>query len=195
MADPDGGYAGRYRTVTEAVLARHPSLKVIASGRWMGDGQDVSGSPCLTGAAPCDLWDEHFYRSPDEMVSKLLTRYDEPNYDRVARPKVFVGEYAAPAGCCPPSPTRTRCALRWRSRRSRSRWSATRTSSRRRRLRRSSQTFTARSGTTCCCASTNAPRAHAVVPRARDAARWPRDTRSATRAAAARRRGRPPPPA
>lgn len=102
VADPDGGYAGRYRTVTEAVLARHPSLKVIASGRWMGDGQDVSGSPCLTGAARCDLWDEHFYRSPDEMVSKLLTRYDEPNYDRVARPKVFVGEYAAPAGCCPP---------------------------------------------------------------------------------------------
>ena len=110
VADRDGGYAGRYRAVTEAVLARHPRLEVIASGRWMGDRQDVSASPCLAGGggggdgggARCDLWDEHFYRSPDEMVSNLLTRYDEGSYDRATRPKVFVGEYAAPAGCCPP---------------------------------------------------------------------------------------------
>ena len=98
--DADGGYSGRYQAITNALWKRHPQMTVIASGQWQ-DEQDVSGSPCLNGQR-CDMWDEHFYRSPDEMVSELLERYDKENYDRETMPNVFVGEYSAVSSCCPP---------------------------------------------------------------------------------------------
>ena len=94
--DADGGYAGRYRAITNALWSQHPQLQVVASGgsfstRWAE--QDVSASPCLTGQR-CDMWAEHYYREPDDMIAELINRYDEANYNR-SWPKVFVGEYGA----------------------------------------------------------------------------------------------------
>ena len=105
--DREGGYAGRYRTITDALWKQHPQMTVIASGEWVRDGtQDMSGNPCLNGSR-CDMWDEHFFRSPDKMVSDLLDRYNPENYDRKTMPKVYVGEYSAPSGCCPPKSENT----------------------------------------------------------------------------------------
>ena len=39
----------------------------------------------------CDTWDDHYYRTPDDMAA-LTTRYDD--YNR-SWPPVFVGEFAA----------------------------------------------------------------------------------------------------
>jgi alpha-N-arabinofuranosidase len=91
--DAAGGYSGRYRAITDALWKRYPDMTVIASGQWKEE-YDMSGNPCLNGQR-CDMWDEHFYRSPDDMVGELLGRYDKENYDRATRPKVFVGEYSA----------------------------------------------------------------------------------------------------
>ena len=71
----------------QAIWAKHPSVLVVASGRW---GPSVAGNPCLTGQR-CDTWDDHYYRSPDDMAA-LTTRYD--TYNR-SWPPVFVGEFAA----------------------------------------------------------------------------------------------------
>ena len=91
--DAAGGYSGRYRAITDALWKRHPDMTVIASGQWKEE-YDMSDNPCLNGQR-CDMWDEHFYRSPDDMVGELLERYDKKNYDRKTMPNVFVGEYSA----------------------------------------------------------------------------------------------------
>eukprot|EP01106_Pelomyxa_sp_JSP_P012590 TRINITY_DN3526_c0_g1_i10.p1 TRINITY_DN3526_c0_g1~~TRINITY_DN3526_c0_g1_i10.p1 ORF type:complete len:297 (-),score=44.16 TRINITY_DN3526_c0_g1_i10:29-802(-) len=83
-------YRSHYEAITNAVWASWPSTTVVASGRW---GPSVVGSPCLTGLR-CDVWDDHYYRSPDDMAGMGNT-YD--SYDR-SLPNVFVGEYAANVG-------------------------------------------------------------------------------------------------
>lgn len=81
------GYPAHYKLITGALWAKHPSLVIVASGRW---GPPIDGSPCLTGQR-CDEWDDHYYRTPDAMAAMGGT-YD--GYDR-SLPKVFVGEFAA----------------------------------------------------------------------------------------------------
>jgi len=83
-------YPAHYRLITSALWRQHPELTVVASGRW---GQSVDGSPCLTGQR-CDVWDDHFYRTPDQMAS-MGHYYDD--YNR-SMPDVFVGEFAANVG-------------------------------------------------------------------------------------------------
>ena len=79
-----GGYAPHYKLITDKLWAKDPALTIVASGRW---GPSVEGSPCLTGQR-CDVWDDHYYRTPDVMAS-LGAQYD--GYNR-SHPKVFVGE-------------------------------------------------------------------------------------------------------
>lgn len=82
------GYAGHYKLIADRLWATHPDLVIIASGRWLGPS--VDGSPCMNGAR-CDVWDEHFYETPDAMAA-MGKQYD--SYNR-SWPAVFVGEYAA----------------------------------------------------------------------------------------------------
>jgi len=88
-------YAEHYQLITSAIWNADPSVTVVASGRWRCGGSDscVVGNPCLTGQR-CDAWDDHYYRSPDEMAA-LGSRYDD--YNR-SWPRVFVGEFAANGG-------------------------------------------------------------------------------------------------
>ena len=74
--------------ITQRLWAVHPALLIVASGRWLGP--DVDGSPCMSGMR-CDVWDEHFYETPDDMAA-MGAHYDD--YNR-SWPAVFVGEYAA----------------------------------------------------------------------------------------------------
>ena len=87
---PDDGYAPHYRLITQRLWAKFPALTIVASGRW---GPSVVGSPCLTGQR-CDVWDDHYYRTPDAMAA-LGSVYDD--YNR-SLPRVFVGEFAANTG-------------------------------------------------------------------------------------------------
>jgi len=57
-------YPAHYRLITQQLWAQHPEVVVVASGRW---GPSVDGSPCLAGQR-CDAWDDHYYRTPDQMV-------------------------------------------------------------------------------------------------------------------------------
>ena len=90
MAPKD--YPAHYNLITKNLRAHHPALEIVASGRWRRPG-DVIGSPCLTGQERCDMWDEHFYQTPDEMAS-MGGQYDVGAYNR-SWPRVFVGEFAA----------------------------------------------------------------------------------------------------
>ncbi|BDI32443.1 alpha-N-arabinofuranosidase [Capsulimonas corticalis] len=83
--DPSGSYDGRFAQFFDAIRAKYPSLKLIAT------------MPVRSRAA--DLNDEHFYRSPAEMA-KDAKHYD--NYKRTG-PKVFVGEWASIEGSPTPS--------------------------------------------------------------------------------------------
>eukprot|EP00047_Mylnosiga_fluctuans_P023245 m.134491 g.134491 ORF g.134491 m.134491 type:complete len:656 (+) comp9518_c0_seq5:74-2041(+) len=83
-------YPGHYRLITQAVWQAYPNISITASGRW---GPSIDGSPCLTGQK-CDLWDDHYYRTPDQMAG-MGGQYD--GYNR-SWPDVFVGEFAANVG-------------------------------------------------------------------------------------------------
>ena len=102
------GYNAHYRLITEAVWKADPKVLVISSGRWhwphpptnnASNWTTVYGSPCVNnpgGVWPnktrCDIWDEHYYRTPDDMAA-LASSYDF--YPRKKYPKVYVGEFAA----------------------------------------------------------------------------------------------------
>ncbi|MCW3062525.1 MAG: alpha-L-arabinofuranosidase domain protein [Capsulimonas sp.] len=83
--DPSGSYDGRFAQFFDAIRAKYPELKLIAT------------MPVRSRKA--DLNDEHFYRSPTEMAK------DAKHYDSYSRtgPKVFVGEWASIEGS--PTPT------------------------------------------------------------------------------------------
>eukprot|EP00047_Mylnosiga_fluctuans_P023243 m.134471 g.134471 ORF g.134471 m.134471 type:complete len:659 (+) comp9518_c0_seq3:74-2050(+) len=88
MAPDD--YPGHYRIITDAIWKAYPDINIIASGRW---GPNITGNPCLTGQR-CDMWDDHYYRSPDVMAT-MGGQYND--YNR-SWPDVFVGEFAAHTG-------------------------------------------------------------------------------------------------
>lgn len=103
LGGPDG-YAAHFRAIVQALRRADPGLTVIASGRWEwpANWSSVADSPCVVDpSVHCDLWDEHYYRSPADMVA-LADSYDF--YDRTRYPKVYVGEYAALGG---PNPSGT----------------------------------------------------------------------------------------
>lgn len=85
--EKDPAYGAHYALITSQLWAKHPEIQVVASGRW---GPALVDHPCLTGQR-CDAWDDHYYRSPDDMAA-MAHLYD--SYNR-SWPKVFVGEYAA----------------------------------------------------------------------------------------------------
>ncbi len=78
--DQSGSYDGRFAQFSDAIKAKYPRLKLIATTR-------------IRSRTP-DLYDEHYYRSPLDM-ERNATQYD--HYDRHA-PKVFVGEWASQEG-------------------------------------------------------------------------------------------------
>jgi alpha-N-arabinofuranosidase len=75
--DRTKSYEGRYAQFHDAIRARYPKLKLIATTE-------------VKERTP-DLVDEHIYRDPSQIRAES-TRYD--NYDRRG-PKIFVGEWAA----------------------------------------------------------------------------------------------------
>lgn len=83
-------YRSHFELIAGAIKQKDPDAVIVASGRW---GQSIEGNPCINGDR-CDLWDDHYYRSPDVMAN-MSTQYD--GYNR-SLPDVFVGEYAANVG-------------------------------------------------------------------------------------------------
>jgi alpha-N-arabinofuranosidase len=89
-ADKSHSYDGRFAQFFDAIKAKYPNLKCIASA----GGKDPLGSRVkLTQRAP-DVIDEHYYRNAPEMEEDA-GHYD--NYDRNG-PKIFVGEWATREG-------------------------------------------------------------------------------------------------
>jgi alpha-L-arabinofuranosidase len=87
------GYFARYRVFREAIKAGYPQITLITTS---GPGVDdhwwnLAWDRFRSGAAPAEIVDEHYYRSPQWFLQQA-GRYDR--YDRTG-PKVFAGEYAA----------------------------------------------------------------------------------------------------
>ncbi len=78
--DRSGLYEGRYAQFHDALKAKYPQLQLIATDR-------------VKSRVP-DLYDDHFYRSPEDMAG------DSHHYDHFSRtgPKIFVGEWASQTG-------------------------------------------------------------------------------------------------
>ncbi len=75
--DRSGSYEGRYAQFHDAIKAKYPALRLIASAPVKSRRPDVL--------------DEHFYRTANQMAA------DSGHYDRYDRagPKIFVGEWAS----------------------------------------------------------------------------------------------------
>ena len=75
--DRSGSYDGRFAQIYDAIKAKYPSLKLIATTK-------------VTSRTP-DLIDDHFYRRPADFEK------DTHHYDTFSRtgPKIFVGEWAS----------------------------------------------------------------------------------------------------
>lgn len=101
--EEQGKYQRQYRLHFEPIAAvirlAEPSATIIGMGAW-GPAFPiealVADNPCLNGDV-CDLWDEHYYMTPDAMAN-LSHKYD--TYNR-SWPNVFAGEYAANVGTRP----------------------------------------------------------------------------------------------
>jgi alpha-N-arabinofuranosidase len=88
--DGSHSYDGRFAQFFDAIKAKYPNLKCIATA----GGKDNIGSRVkLTQRVP-DAIDEHYYRTAGEMEDDAA-HYD--SYDRNG-PKVFVGEWATREG-------------------------------------------------------------------------------------------------
>ncbi len=84
-------YIERYKVFAEALKAKHPEIRLVASA-----GPAPAGEPFETMWANWrqlkpDFVDEHYYMAP-EWFLKNTARYD--HYDR-SGPRIFAGEYAA----------------------------------------------------------------------------------------------------
>lgn len=88
--DKSGSYDGRFAQFYDAIKAKYPNLKCIATA----GGKDPSGSRVKVTQRTPDVFDEHYYRNAGQMEEDA-TRYDA--YDRNG-PKVFVGEWATREG-------------------------------------------------------------------------------------------------
>jgi alpha-L-arabinofuranosidase len=86
--DRSGSYDGRFTQIAQAIRARYPQLKIIAT------------APVKT--FPPDLYDDHYYRSASQMM-KLSRQYDK-RPAAAASPRqpegmqTFVGEWATQEG-------------------------------------------------------------------------------------------------
>jgi alpha-N-arabinofuranosidase len=88
--DKSGSYDGRFTQFYDAIKAKYPNLKLIAT---VG-GQDNLGRREPVKTRKPDVYDEHYYRSAGQMEE------DANHYDRYSRtgPKTFVGEWATREG-------------------------------------------------------------------------------------------------
>jgi|GEM_PF-188140 len=93
--DTSGSYAWRFTEMYDAIKARYPQLKVIAT---TGGLQGGAASSTPTGRVP-DLSDDHYY-APPSFFATVADRYDRA--DRAGR-QYLVGEYGAQEGT--PTPT------------------------------------------------------------------------------------------
>jgi alpha-N-arabinofuranosidase len=88
--DKSGSYDARFAQFYDAIKARYPQLKVIATA----GGKDNLGRRTPVTLRSPDAFDEHYYRTAGEMESDAA-HYD--NYPRTG-PKTFVGEWATREG-------------------------------------------------------------------------------------------------
>lgn len=88
--DKSGSYDGRFAQFSDAIKAKYPQLKCIATA---GGADPISKRVKLTQRIP-DVSDEHYYRNAWEMEE------DAAHYDSYNRkgPKIFVGEWATREG-------------------------------------------------------------------------------------------------
>jgi alpha-L-arabinofuranosidase len=93
--DTSGSYAWRFTRMYDAIKARYPQLKVIAT---TGGLQGGAASSTATGRVP-DLSDDHYY-APPSFFANPNGRYDRA--DRGGR-QYLIGEYGAQEGT--PTPT------------------------------------------------------------------------------------------
>jgi alpha-L-arabinofuranosidase len=93
--DNSGSYAWRFTRMYDAIKARYPQLKVIAT---TGGLQGGAASSTATGRVP-DLSDDHYY-APPSFFANPNGRYDRA--DRSGR-QYLIGEYGAQEGS--PTPT------------------------------------------------------------------------------------------
>ena len=82
-------YYERYEQFYKAIRAKYPEMKIIGNVVAWGDD-----NPKWNSKLPVDLFDEHYYRSPDWFAA-AFHKYD--TYNRQG-PKVYVGEYAVTNG-------------------------------------------------------------------------------------------------
>ena len=88
--DKSHSYDGRFTQFFDAIKAKYPNLKCIAT---VG-GKDPLGLRAKVTQCVPDVIDEHYYRTASEMEDDAA-HYD--NYDRKG-PKIFVGEWATREG-------------------------------------------------------------------------------------------------
>ena len=88
--DKSGSYDGRFTQFYDAIKAKYPNLKLIATA----GGKDPLGHREPVKQRTPDAFDEHYYRSAGEMEA------DAQHYDHYSRtgPKTFVGEWATREG-------------------------------------------------------------------------------------------------
>ncbi|WP_432710806.1 alpha-L-arabinofuranosidase C-terminal domain-containing protein [Pedobacter sp.] len=101
-------YLERLALFTEAIKAKHPEIKLVASSGTDPVGERFDLLNNALRKANTDIIDEHYYRSPKWFLENA-NRYD--NYDRNGS-KVFAGEYAAhSAGVAKGNKSNWECAL------------------------------------------------------------------------------------
>ena len=101
-------YLERLALFTEAIKAKHPEIKLVASSGTDPVGERFDLLNNALRKANTDIIDEHYYRSPKWFLENA-NRYD--NYDRNGS-KVFAGEYAAhSAGVTKGNRSNWECAL------------------------------------------------------------------------------------
>ncbi|RZS87427.1 alpha-L-arabinofuranosidase [Motilibacter rhizosphaerae] len=87
--DGSGSYAWRYTRMYDAIKAKYPQLKVIATTGGLQGGA-ASAKPGITP----DVADDHYYNSP-QWFTDASTRYDQASR---SGPQILVGEYGAQDG-------------------------------------------------------------------------------------------------
>lgn len=101
-------YLERLALFTEAIKAKHPEIKLVASSGTDPVGERFDLLNNALRKANTDIIDEHYYRSPKWFLENA-NRYD--SYDRNGS-KVFAGEYAAhSAGVTKGNKSNWECAL------------------------------------------------------------------------------------
>jgi alpha-L-arabinofuranosidase len=110
--DRSGSYEGRFTEMFDAIRAKYPDLKIIATAP-------------IKGRKP-DLYDDHYYRSALQM-STDWTHYDpghtgpvtfngghhDGEFDRANGPRIFVGEWATREGQPTPNLTAALADATW----------------------------------------------------------------------------------